>query len=211
MTTHEYKQAINLPTLPSMIVYFANWPFESLVGLSTFPWETEAASPLGGIILQPHRFGVPGQLGHLIHEIGHILGLWHVHHGVTEVACDDPCFEETASLETGDLVADTPPSPRNDKCEVGNGQFTCGRFRSFLDAPVKNYMSYSLGGCSDHFTPQQVARMHCYIDLMYPIWQRKPNNNHVTIKPRILPKNGNLTLVSLGIQKTDLRVAVTFH
>uniref|UniRef100_A0AC34F1E7 Pappalysin-1 n=1 Tax=Panagrolaimus sp. ES5 TaxID=591445 RepID=A0AC34F1E7_9BILA len=198
MTPHEYKQAIKLPNFPSLVVYFANWPFESLVGLSTFPWESEATSPSGGIIIQPHRFGISGQMGHFIHEIGHALGLWHVHHGITEVACDDPCFEESASLEKGDLVADTAPTPKNDKCEATNmHQFSCGKFRSFFDAPVKNYMSYSLGGCSDHFTPQQAARMHCYIDLKYSGWQRltmKSSNNHITVKPRILPKNGNLTL-----------------
>uniref|UniRef100_A0A914PSL5 Peptidase M43 pregnancy-associated plasma-A domain-containing protein n=1 Tax=Panagrolaimus davidi TaxID=227884 RepID=A0A914PSL5_9BILA len=196
MTAHEYKQAINLSNFPSLIVYFANWPFESLVGLSTFPWETEATSPSGGIILQPHRFGTPGQMGHLIHEIGHVLGLWHVHHGITEVGCDDPCYEEIASLENGDLVADTPPSPKNDKCEATSAaQFSCGKFRNFFDAPVKNYMSYSLGGCSDHFSPQQVARMHCYIDLKYSGWQKQTrSNNHITVKPRILPNNGSLTL-----------------
>lgn len=34
----------------------------------------------------------------IVHELGHVLGLWHVHHGISEVHCDDQCLETHASL-----------------------------------------------------------------------------------------------------------------
>lgn len=35
----------------------------------------------------------------IVHELGHVLGLWHVHHGISEITdCDDACVEKTASL-----------------------------------------------------------------------------------------------------------------
>lgn len=197
MTPEEFKKAIGLTTTDSLIVYFGNWPADSLVGVSTFPWESEAGSPLGGIILQPHRFGLPGQYGHLLHEIGHVLGLWHVHHGVTELPCDHPCFEEYPSMETGDLCSDTGPTPKNMKCEAPSPEFSCGRFRSFTEkSTIKNFMGYAGSGCADHFTEQQVGRMHCYIDLKYSNWiVGKGPPTIVPISPRIVPKERSIQIV----------------
>ena len=56
---------------------------------------------IGGIVLQSDRFGVDGTRDNLVHEIGHVLGLWHVHHGISEVGCNDQCYEHEASMETG--------------------------------------------------------------------------------------------------------------
>uniref|UniRef100_A0A7E4UM93 Pappalysin-1 n=1 Tax=Panagrellus redivivus TaxID=6233 RepID=A0A7E4UM93_PANRE len=193
MSPEEYKEAhFPLPesaqnTLP---VYLAHWPAELLVGISTFPWEPEYLSPYGGILYQSRYFGVTGHLTHFAHEMGHILGLWHVHHGVVEVTCEDPCYESEASLLTGDLVADTPPTTKSDSCSPPKTQFLCGRYRSFVDAPVSNFMGYSDEECTDRFTPQQVARMHCYLDLKYGSWMPvEMKAVHVPIAPKIVPKS----------------------
>lgn len=34
----------------------------------------------------------------IVHELGHVLGLWHVHHGISEMACTDECLERWGSL-----------------------------------------------------------------------------------------------------------------
>lgn len=47
---------------------------------------------LGGMVLNPSYFGTLGHQNTMIHEMGHILGLYHVFKGVSERdSCDDPC------------------------------------------------------------------------------------------------------------------------
>ena len=78
-----------------------------------------------------------------MHEIGHVLGLWHVHHGISEMDCNDPCLETHASPELGDLCSDTEPTPDNNECHDPDGtKPTCG-VQSFRNTPYRNYMSYS--------------------------------------------------------------------
>lgn len=46
----------------------------------------------GGMVLNPSYFGTVGHHNTMIHEMGHILGLYHVFKGVSERdSCDDPC------------------------------------------------------------------------------------------------------------------------
>ena len=97
----------------------------------------------GGLVLNPDLYGTPGKTDNMVHEVGHVFGLWHVHHGVSEMACDDPCLEVSPSLGLGDLVADTPPTPTNAHCgEPAQDGAACG-FASFTNTPFKNYMAYS--------------------------------------------------------------------
>lgn len=99
---------------------------------------------LGGMILNPSYFGTFGHNNTMIHEMGHIFGLYHVFKGVSErESCDDPCQETTASMETGDFCADTAPTPKSKACkDPGLINDTCGSMH-YHNTPYNNYMSYT--------------------------------------------------------------------
>ena len=94
------------------------------------------------------NFGRPGKLKALVHEFGHSLGLWHVHHGISEMKCDDACAELYPSMVLGDLCSDTNPTPRNRQCidplpsPLLKYEDTCGIY-NFQNTPFNNYMSYA--------------------------------------------------------------------
>ena len=98
---------------------------------------------IGGIVLRAQQYGLPGATHNLIHEVGHILGLWHTHHGVSEMDCGDPCLEVEASLELGDLCSDTSPTYENKQCREPEVQhFNCAvEKKGTID--FRNYMGYA--------------------------------------------------------------------
>ncbi|XP_045403249.1 pappalysin-2 isoform X2 [Lemur catta] len=144
MSVKELKEALQLNSTHFLNVYFASSVREDLAGAATWPWDKEAISHLGGVVLNPAYYGMPGHTNIMIHEVGHVLGLYHVFKGVSErESCDDPCRETVPSMETGDLCADTAPTPKSKLCrdpEPTND--TCG-FTHFPGAPFSNYMSYT--------------------------------------------------------------------
>jgi hypothetical protein len=150
----------------------------------TFPWDPAALTSLGGIVYGENYLDVPGTLAH---EMGHCLGLWHTHHGVSEVTPCGACYEvpSPASDVTGDFCGDTPPTPINQLCSPPGGTDGCSGLPWGPTQP-ENYMSY--GGldppCWTMFTPQQAARMHCWIEDALPGW---------LVCASTLDCNGNLT------------------
>ena len=44
---------------------------------------------------------------------------------------------------------------------------------------------YTGDSCINHFTPQQVARMHCYVDLVYKSWVDTPTPSPVPLPPTV--------------------------
>uniref|UniRef100_A0A915PK42 Peptidase M43 pregnancy-associated plasma-A domain-containing protein n=1 Tax=Setaria digitata TaxID=48799 RepID=A0A915PK42_9BILA len=189
INVEEYKTAVGIDNENGLTVQFGDWIANDLVGFSTFPWEKEIYSNQGGVLLRYDRFGTTGQINNLIHEIGHILGLWHVHHGISEVPCGDPCQERTPSMTTGDMISDTNPTVKNTACADPETVGPCDATQQFRNTPFRNYMSYTGDNCANTFTAQQKARMHCYIDLKYTNWMVRPAlyPNHIAVGPRIIP------------------------
>uniref|UniRef100_A0A663M1Y6 Pappalysin 2 n=1 Tax=Athene cunicularia TaxID=194338 RepID=A0A663M1Y6_ATHCN len=186
MSVKELKEALQLNSTHFLNVYFASSVREELAGAATWPWDKEALSHLGGVVLNPAYYGMHGHTNTMIHEVGHVLGLYHVFKGVSErESCDDPCRETTPSMETGDLCADTAPTPKSKLCrDPDPTNDTCGQTH-FMGTPFNNYMSYTDDDCTNTFTPNQVARMHCYLDLVYQRWGQSKKPVPIPIPPMV--------------------------
>ncbi|XP_071111670.1 pappalysin-1-like [Haliotis cracherodii] len=193
----EYKDAVRIPASSHLNVFLASTTTDKLIGLATFPWEKHVYTHQGGIVVQSKMFRRPGQTNSLVHEIGHNLGLWHVHHGVSEMECDDPCVEKYPSLEHGDLCADTTPTPENMHChDPDPTDARCGLFDAYTDTPYRNYMSNADDNCTNHFSQNQVARMHCYLDLVYKPWITEKIPSPVPLPPRVLSSDVTSTTLA---------------
>uniref|UniRef100_A0A8D0GZS7 Pappalysin 2 n=1 Tax=Sphenodon punctatus TaxID=8508 RepID=A0A8D0GZS7_SPHPU len=192
MSVKELKEALQLNSTHFLNVYFASSVREELAGAATWPWDKEALTHLGGVVLNPAYYGMPGHTNTMIHEVGHILGLYHVFKGVSErESCDDPCRETAPSMETGDLCADTAPTPKSKFCRDPDPvNDTCGQTH-FSGTPFNNYMSYTDDDCTDSFTPNQVARMHCYLDLVYQQWSQSRKPTPIPIPPIVTGQSPN--------------------
>ncbi|XP_068095730.1 pappalysin-2 [Hyperolius riggenbachi] len=196
MSVKELRDALQLNNTMFLNIFFAGSAGEELAGTATWPWDKDALTVQGGVILNPSYYGIPGHTNTMIHEVGHALGLYHVFKGVSEQeSCDDPCRETEPSMETGDLCADTAPTPKNKFCrDPDPTNDTCGP-RFYTGTPYNNYMSYSDDNCANSFTPNQVARMHCYLDLKYQGWTRTQQPSPVPLAPTVIRQStGSLTI-----------------
>ncbi|KAK3567564.1 hypothetical protein QTP86_020030, partial [Hemibagrus guttatus] len=187
LSVKELKELLHLNSSNTLNVFFAKSAQEELAGAATWPWAKEALTHQGGMILNPSYFGTVGHNNTMIHEMGHIFGLYHVFKGVSErESCDDPCQETIASMETGDFCADTAPTPKSKACQdPGLVNDTCGSTH-YHNTPYNNYMSYTDDNCTNHFTPNQVARMHCYIDLVYNNWVQDRKPTPIPLPPMVI-------------------------
>ncbi|KAM8931049.1 pappalysin-2 [Pelodytes ibericus] len=190
MSVKELRDALQLNGTLFLNVYFAGSAGEELAGAATWPWDKEALSHQGGLVLNPAYYGMPGHGNTMIHEVGHALGLYHVFKGVSErESCDDPCSETEPSMETGDLCADTAPTPKNKLCRDPDPiNDTCGTM-FYTGTPFNNYMSYTDDDCANSFTPNQVARMHCYLDLKYQGWTRSQKPSPIPLSPKVIKQS----------------------
>jgi hypothetical protein len=142
----------------------------------TFPWDTNALGKQGGIVMHQTMFVTTRPV--FAHEVGHCLGLWHTHHGVSEVTACGDCYEAAGRSEAdgniaGDRCEDTNPTPTSGVCDNYPGSDTCSPFNPWGLTPYLNYMGYALT-CADQFTPQQAGRMHCWAADRLSGWLQVP-------------------------------------
>ncbi len=146
------------------------------IGVGTFPWDPVALGKMGGTIIHDGTFGA-GQKT-ITHEIGHCLGLWHTHHGVDEVSPCGPCYEPagggSGGNATGDLCADTDPTPTNFNCSGPGGNDPCSG-NAWGPTDTQNYMGYAPDFCYTEFSPQQWGRMNCWTNDVLSAWQSGVN------------------------------------
>nr|WP_302850226.1 M43 family zinc metalloprotease [Polaribacter cellanae] len=118
------------------------------------------------------------------HEMGHVLFLWHTHHGTyDEGGNDNPCPElvnGSNSTTCGDYVTDTPADPYLD---FDVNQSTCEWNSSGADAngdsynpDEKNVMSYTDVNCMEYFTEGQGERMRNAINTLPYLKQTVTDN-----------------------------------
>lgn len=169
-------------------VYVCDFDPLGFNGRGTFPWYPEANTAQGGILNDGEAFS--GDRTTLTHEIGHNLGLWHTHHGVSELLshgecnpalpCTCDCYETAERIDcdvTGDFCCDTPSTPvhytcdetcNGDPCSAGNPDPCpeCTAQTKFCPTDYDNFMGYArdvtVPPCRDHYTDQQAARMQCW-------------------------------------------------
>lgn len=137
----------------------------------TFPWDFDALSPTGGIVMGHFHFGTTPN-STLAHEVGHCLGLYHTFRGVDETDECGPCYEYVDAPDAdllGDFCSDTPAQPTNYNCTNASGRDNCSGLE-WGDTQPENFMAYTPDYCQSLFTPQQAGRTRCWINNRLSDW-----------------------------------------
>jgi hypothetical protein len=142
-------------------------------GLGTFPWDANALTNAGGIIIDDDWWDATNEV--ITHEVGHCIGLWHTHHGVSEVGTCSDCYESPpGNSVSGDFCSDTPPTPTEafGDCDGTGGSDPC--VGAAWGQQAGNFMGYAGPPCWSFLTAQQAGRIHCWITARLQSWLVAP-------------------------------------
>ena len=185
-------------------IYFsclATGRWGGLAGLGTLPWFPDATGATGGAWVNTWEIGLRPEV--LPHEMGHVLGLWHVHRGVSEVtSCSAPCYEAAHDPEAdrrGDFAADTPATPVNYTCEDPTRLDCSGR--PYAPTLLDNLMGYGPPECAAALTPQQIRRMQCWARARLQGWMGA-EEPRASLALRVIP-NPATTGVNLAFEVVE--------
>ena len=174
-TTNLVPDAINIYFVP-------NLAYESggLCGISAFTTSSIQSIAMNTSCMPTSNYST------LPHEVGHYLNLYHTH----ETAFGAELVNGSNCVPAGDKVCDTPADPVLGSSNVTAAPacvYTGGELDSNGDpyAPnTRNYMSYSLKACRDHFSAGQNSRAYTTLVTL------RPELAHVSL-PGPIDCNGN--------------------
>lgn len=148
-TTNLVAEAINIYFTPNLA-----YESGSLCGISAFTTSSVQSIAMRNSCSPPSNYST------LPHEVGHYFNLYHTH----ETAFGQEFVNGTNCATRGDVVCDTPADPVLGTSNVSAAP-ACVYTGTTLDpngqpySPnTKNYMSYSLKACRDHFSAGQNTR-----------------------------------------------------
>ncbi|UCC45435.1 MAG: PKD domain-containing protein [Candidatus Zixiibacteriota bacterium] len=150
----------SFPPRQYLNVWIVNAPTMSYA-VSTAPWGRLFFHPAGGIYIEGGFWRREGARV-LTHEAGHSLGLLHTFAG--SYTCG-PCHEAPGAANRDsvpDFCSDTPATPLESACQNAHGADSCTGLDWGYTMP-ENIMAYTPLECYESFTPQQMARMRCWL------------------------------------------------
>jgi len=145
---------------------------DSYFSYGCFPWDPDCLTVDGGIMMNRTQMP-PYNFSTLTHEMGHNLGLWHTHHGVSEVSACGVCYEFPHTNnhdDVGDFCSDTYPTPITWSCSAPTSNDPCS-FNPWGPGEPNNIMSYSPSSCRYQITVQQGARARCWLNDVLSTWK----------------------------------------
>ncbi len=124
------------------------------------------------------------------HEMGHVLFLWHTHHGSSyEPSRCQELADGSNSRECGDFVEDTPADPYlgfnvDENCNwLGTGVDANG---DTYDPDTEQIMAYTELSCMSRLTPVQGARMRAAIAVLSHLINATVYKSHECVEHRSL-------------------------